>query len=171
MNFSHHPGLGLLSVLCAWEEAESPVCNKMAFDLSAFKVPQVSYAISYSGNTPPQSKCSGSFEWNFSVAPEVYEGSGPDSMDLADSFAVFTSRASRQGKDIAGFEASPERRGGGAWRHRCCCAEAPLESCWSLEVCMWRVEERSVDGLVTVLAARAAARGAVIVYIMAPIVF
>lgn len=163
INFSHHPGLGLLSVLWAWEEAERPVCNNIALDLSALSVPQVSYAMSYSGKTPPQSKCKCSLEWNFSVAPLVYDGSGPDFMDLADSLAVLTSRASRQGKDIAGFEASPERRAGGVWSHLCFCLGAGevLERCWRAVEC--RLVACEVDGFVMDRAARAAARGAVIV--------
>jgi CHAT domain-containing protein len=40
------------------------------------------------------------------VAPLVYEGSGPLDRDRASRVAVFDSNASRQGKAIAGFEAS-----------------------------------------------------------------
>lgn len=55
---------------------------------------------------PPQSVRKGSAEWKFRWAPVVYDGSGPDSADLRCRLAVFCSCASRQGKDMAGFEKS-----------------------------------------------------------------
>lgn len=45
MNFSHHPGCGFEEVEWACEEAERPVCRRMALDLEALRVPQVSYAM------------------------------------------------------------------------------------------------------------------------------
>jgi hypothetical protein len=78
----------------------------MTFDLSAFISPQVSYAMSNSGSTPPQSSSSGSWQWYLRVTPLVYEGSGPLERDRASRVAVLDSNASRQGKAIAGFEAS-----------------------------------------------------------------
>ena len=62
------------------------------------------------GKVPPQSSKMGSLQWKVSVAPEVYEGSGPlDALDWRVADRV--SMASRQGKAMAGLEAAPERRG------------------------------------------------------------
>jgi hypothetical protein len=102
MNFSHQPGFGFVSVLCAWLEADRPVCNRIALLFSAFNRPQVSYAMSNSGSIPPQSSRIGCFEWKFKVFPDVYEGSGPES-ERRESEADRDSTASRQGKDNAGF--------------------------------------------------------------------
>jgi hypothetical protein len=62
--------------------------------------------MSNSGSTPPQSSSNGSWQWYLRVTPLVYEGSGPLDRDRASRVAVLDSRASRQGKAIAGFEAS-----------------------------------------------------------------
>lgn len=101
MKFSHHPGWGLISVLCAWLEAESPVCNKTALLLSLFSVPHVSYAMLNSGKIPPQSSSIGSREWKLRCFPVVYEGSGPE--ERLESDADRDSSLSRHGKDNAGF--------------------------------------------------------------------
>src|SRR6266487_3068394 len=104
MNFSHHPSCGFIFVLCAWLDAERPVCNRIALLLSSLRFPHVSYATSNSSSIPPQSRRSGSFELNVLWRPVVYEGSGPDAMDLADRNADLASWASMQGKERAGFE-------------------------------------------------------------------
>lgn len=70
--------------------------------------------MSNSGRTPPQFRRSGSSQWNDRVSPLVYEGSGPLDSDVASSVADLVSKASRQGKAKAGFEAPP-RIAGWAW--------------------------------------------------------
>ena len=132
MNRSHQPGLGLAGVLWAWLEADRPVCSRIALDLSAFNVPQVSYATSKPGRTPPQSRRSGSRDRKTRWRPVVYDGSGPDDEDTgrADSWALFASRASRQGKERAGFDESGRGNGGCG-----CCSE-----CTVAGVCIHRLE-------------------------------
>lgn len=71
MNFSHHPGCGFVGVDRACDDAESPVWRRIAFEASAFSVPQVSYAMSKAGSVPPQSSWSGSEHRYTSVAPVV----------------------------------------------------------------------------------------------------
>jgi hypothetical protein len=101
MKFSHHPGCGLISVLCAWLEADNPVCNRTALLLSLFKVPHVSYATLNSGSMPPQSSNIGSRERKLRCFPVVYEGSGPE--ERLESEADRDSSLSRHGKASAGF--------------------------------------------------------------------
>lgn len=124
MNFSHQPGFGFSLVLCAWLEADRPVWRSIALLRSALSVPQVSYASSNSGSTPPQSSSRGSRDRKTSWWPVVYEGSGPDEWDFVDSEADFASRASRQGKERAGFEESLVR-GASSWDD-----DAPAVACW-----------------------------------------
>src|ERR1700761_9431486 len=104
MNFSHHPGFLLASVLCAWLLAESPVWSRIALLLSALSVPHASHAMSNEGKTPPQSSSNGSAEWKVSCTPVVYDGSGPASDLLPVSSRVRSSTLSRHGNDNCGFD-------------------------------------------------------------------
>lgn len=95
-------------MLCAWLEAERPVCSRMALLRSAFSVPQVSYAISKFCSTPPQSRRIGASEWKIKCFPDVYEGSGPMACECRCRLTVFASWASRHGKESAGLVESDE---------------------------------------------------------------
>lgn len=50
MNFSHQPGAGFAAVEAACDDADKPVCRRMALSLVGDKVPQVSYAMSNEGS-------------------------------------------------------------------------------------------------------------------------
>lgn len=108
INFSHQPGCGFAGVLWAWLDADKPVCSRMALVLSALSAPHVSYATLNSGRMPPQSSRMGCCEWNCSVWPDVYDGSGPDS-ERRESDAERDSWASRHGNDRAGLVDSSVR--------------------------------------------------------------
>lgn len=71
MNFSHHPGWVFVLVLFAWDDADRPVCSKIALLLSALSSPHVSYAIVNWGRIPPQSRRSGSLHSNVRWWPVV----------------------------------------------------------------------------------------------------
>ena len=49
MNFSHHPGEGLRAVDAACDEADRPVCKRIALSFAGESVPHVSYAMSKEG--------------------------------------------------------------------------------------------------------------------------
>lgn len=104
MNFSHQPGFELSACDLACDDAERPVWIRIAFDLSVFSLPQVSYASSNSWSTPPLSRKRGpaSIVDLYSSNPDCtyeYAGSGPDSKDF-----VRFSRRSRHGNAIGGLE-------------------------------------------------------------------
>lgn len=105
MNFPHHPALGLLAVLWAWLEADKPVCTRIALLLIWLSFLQVSQAIPNSKSTPPQSNRSQSCKCQLRCLPVAYEGSGPDDNDRDVNLTVLASRASKQRKESAGFEA------------------------------------------------------------------
>ena len=90
------------SWLLACDDGDSPVNNKIALSFLSFNSPQVSYANTNSGISPPMMNWNFSFEWKI-LKPELtlsYIGSGPPSSTLENLRQILKWKYWLLGKEI-----------------------------------------------------------------------